>query len=327
MITTTFAQVVDSTYIAASPKEGFNSILHFFNQRVKLNYSERKSLEEQTLTIELKIDATGQVTEVGILGTRMASVIEKVQTVCLDLPTFNPATYNGQPVDGNYFFTISYQDDINYIFTTPSYQKLTLDDFELLEEGDFEVSIYFSGMTNSHFGNINRHLGWGGGFSAGVLLGTPRFSAGFDMSIYGNGLQQPFTINDTRPQNDAPPSLFLGAVVARELKSWENSALSMQMNLSMVVLNVITTEDPTVIEPVQFWGFSPGVRANYAFTIGKPRFVWYYGSPALFRNTIQVHAGFYPQLMKETQANGINFDIGLGYRMAFTEIANFKLKE
>ena len=321
------SQTPKTTFMPAEPEGGLDAVLSFLDKKVKLRRAERREVSNQELYVELEISEEGKVLSAKVVNAPVLSVAQKIQKACMDLPDFIPATYEGIEIESLYRFTLNYQKQAYF----PNPRNLYVpdyDEFAEIIEKPRKFDLYFNGSMNFFGGNIGQRLGLGGGIGFGMLFGGKHFSAGFDMTIYGNKLRRNFDLEDERKQYKAPPTFYVGLTLAKEWPLNKKRSIQLQSHFNFASMNLIPEEENGNRDFVHFDGFSTGLRCHYLILLGKPK-VSVYGAagPTLFKSFLHVYVGAFGHFLEEQQASGVLGEIGIGYRMRLRGIKEYTLKD
>ena len=141
-----------------------------------------------------------------------------------------------------------------------------------------------------------------------------------------NKLKKDFPIASLRPQNSAPPTLFIGLALSKSVMSGKRNELILQLELNMAFQNITAKLNDTDKEWTQFKGFSPGLVAHYLVQIGKSKFT-HYAEPMLTNHYINFHGAIRPLFYDVKQANGVMVELGFSYRLVGKYVEDYKLKK
>jgi len=241
---------------------------------------------------------------------------------------FNPAITDGVSVPTIYFMQLQFPSyemaNMKFnVFDGIDYRGVTIDDFEYMYKSNSRYDILVGGMTNSFFGKPSKHLGFGGGMKVDVAVTDKRkFIYGLNMSAYGNKLKEPYPINSSRDQFDAPSTLLVGAHFGK----WFNQ-FNLQAEFNFAVQNLTEKFGPDDTEWTQLNGWSSGVVVNYPIILGKEKPTIYYRAPSLLSSQLNLHFGVRYLKLPLNNATGMMAEFGISYRMAVYGVKDYKLKD
>lgn len=150
---------------------------------------------------------------------------------------------------------------------------------------------------------------------------------GFAMHIYGNTAKAYYPLPPDREHDKAPSTLLIGGIVGKEFKKQKHTKMSVQLELCYAVQNISSRTTNVDTDFIQWRGFTPGVVVNYQVFVGRDRMSHYYGAPIIFNNIMNLHAGIRPVFFNSQEASGLMMEIGLSYRMSFSNILSYELKQ
>ena len=321
------AQITDTLNEQASPKGGVNKLaVKFFG--IDFSKEQRLILEDKEIEFIFEITEEGEPTLSEINGVSDPSIIDSLENKATTIDNFNPGIRNGVAVPSIYFMRLSFPkyEMVPGDFRPQQgsvYKKLRLEDFEYIKTSNSRFDMLIGGMANQFIGSPANHLGFGGGMKVDIGFTTKsNYIFGLNMSFYGNPLKQEYPLNTNREQLKAPPTLLVGAIAGR----WFGK-FSIQAELNFAVQNVterIGDNDP---EWEQLRGWSPGLVVNYPIRIGKRQPLYYYGTPTVLENNLNLHFGLRHLSLSIPEASGFMAELGISYRMTLKEIEEYKLKE
>jgi len=204
-----------------------------------------------------------------------------------------------------------------------AYNEARYEDFEYINKSPQRLDLYIGGLMNQFAGNPANHLGTGGGMKIDISFTDKRqLLYGLNMSFYGNKLKKEYSINTTRPQFSAPPTLLVGIIFGK----WFNQ-FNIQTEFNIAVQNIVEKFGDNDPDWIQLKGWSPGIIINYPIKIGKDSPMYYYGAPSIFANNLNVHLGVRPIFLSIKEATGLMLELGFSYRMTLHKVQSYKLKD
>ena len=321
------AQVIDSLNQDVSPKGGLNQLaVKYYG--IDFTEEQRELLEDRKIEFIFIIDEQGKATLSEVNGIADSNIIDslKVRTSMID--NFNPRIRNGIAEPSIYFMRLVFpkyrMTDRHFaIFQGLAYNAAKLEDFEYIHKSNSRFDMIIGGLANQFFGNPSDHLRFGGGMKVDIsFTNKRRFFYGMNMSFYGNKLAMDYPLRTSREQNSAPPTLLLGAIFGK----WFDK-INIQGEINYAIQNVterLGDKDP---DWIQLRGWSPGIVINYTLDIGKEKTMYYYGTPSLFGNRINLHLGFRYVSLSIKQASGPMMELGISYRMVIHGVEEYKLSD
>lgn len=320
------AQVEKVLNQEAGPKEGINQLaLKYFG--IDFSKEQRKEIDEVEIELIFLIDETGSPTLSEINGVSNPDIIDSLKRKTSQLENFNPQVRDGVAQSSIYFMKLIYpRYKMNQrsfgLLQGSAYNQADLDDFESIVESGQRLDMLFGGFMNQFLGKPSKYLTLGGGMKLDLCFTTSnQMFYGMNMSFSGNGLKKDYPINSQREQT-APVSGIVGLTVGKWMSSY-----AVQFDLGLAVHNItkkIGDDDP---EWVQLNGWSPGIVFNYPILLGKEKPIYYYGSPSLLGNNLNLSFGLRYMKYSLREASGLMAELGIGYRMGLKGIKEYKLKD
>jgi len=321
------AQVSDTLSQNVSPKNGVNQLaIKYYG--IDFTKEQREEIENVEIEFIFSIDETGNPTLSEINGITNQDIIDSLKLKTEEIEDFNPQIRNGKSEPSIYFMKLTFPsykyNQRTYGFLQGSaYNEAKLEDFEYLKESNQRFDMIIGGLANQFFGKPSEHLGFGGGMKIDLgYAGKNNLIYGLNMSFYGNKLKQEYPINSTREQFSAPPTLLVGLIFGK----WFDK-FNIQGELNLGVQNItekIGENDP---DWIQLKGWSPGVVVNYPIKLGKSNPMYYYGSPVLLENNLNLHFGLRYIKLSINEATGLMAEFGVSYRMVIKGVNEYKLKD
>jgi hypothetical protein len=321
------AQIIDTLNEEASPKGGVNKLAtKFFG--IDFSQEQRSILEDKVIEFIFEVSEKGEPTLSEINGINEPSIIDSLKNKSRTLENFNPRIENGVAVPSIYFMQLSFPkyELVPRDFRSQQgkeYKKVKLEDFEYIKTSNSGFDLLIGGMANQFIGNPANYLGLGGGMKVDMGFRTnQKYFFGLNMSFYGNTLKSEYPLNTNREQLDAPPTLLFGVLAGK----WFGN-FNIQTELNTAVQNVtekIGDNDP---DWEQLKGWSPGLVINYLVKIGKGKPMYYYGTPTIYGNNINLHFGLRYLSLSISEASGFMAELGISYRMTVNEIEEYRLKD
>lgn len=320
------AQSADTLNQETSPKGGINALALEY---LKINFSkeQRAKLNDIALEFIYQIDPFGKPTLEAVHGVDDPGIIDSLQNRTQRLQNFNPKIVNGAPQAAIYIMRLQFPGNKmtdsrwgrsqSYL-----YREAKLTDFEYIHESGERLDALFGGLVNQFIGNPAKHLKLGGGMKVEVsYTAKNQLIYGLGMSFYGNKLKKEYPLSVNREQLSAPPTLFIGGIFGK----WFHR-FNLQLELNYAIQNVTAKKEEDDPDWVQLKGWSPGIIFNYPIKFGKDKPYYYYGSPSIFNNHVNLHLGLRPLLLSLKEASGGMIELGISYRMAFHFVDEYKIK-
>ncbi|KAA5544229.1 hypothetical protein [Adhaeribacter rhizoryzae] len=325
-----YSQAVDTLNTPAKPRDGLTQLALAY-YKIKFTKEQRKQLVGVELEFIYSVTPDGTPTLEEVHGTNEPAIIDSLKRITSLLPKFQPKRENGINESDLLFMKLQFpryrvaaEPLHNYNF---GYKAFTLNDLEYIHKSGSRIDGLIGVLGNGFAGNAGKHLGLGGGMKMDMLYtGKNGFGGGMTMSFYGNKLKEPYPLQVTRAQNNAPPTLFLGIIASKLLSQKEQSNFNLQLELNYAIQNVTPKESENDKDWVQLQGFSPGLVANYALKIGKDKLYYYYGSPMLYSNYFNLNGGIRPIFFNLKEASGLMLEFGISFRMGMHGVTEYKLK-
>jgi len=322
----TYAQVIDSVNQEVSPKGGINQLaIKYYG--INFTKDQRKRIENIEIEFIYFIDEVGNPTLSEINGVTDSDIVDSLRNKTAELERFNPRIKDGIPETSIYFMKLTFP---AYKFTKrtygllqgSAYREAKLEDFEYINESGQRFDIVIGGFLNQFLGNPSKYLSTGGGMRADInYSGKNRIIYGLNLSFAENGLRLDYPINSTRKQA-SPTSGFVGCSIGK----WFNN-FNIQGEISAAVHNLtekIGDNDP---DWVQLQGWSPGIIINYTILLGKQNPLYYYGTPSLLENNLDLHFGVRYVKYSLKEASGLMTELGVSYRMTVKRVEAYKFKD
>lgn len=321
------AQAIDSLDQEVSPKGGSHELALVY-YGIEFSKAQRERLKRVEIEFIYIIDETGVPTLREINGVSDPEILDSLRNKTAEIPPFNPRIRHGKPVPALYFMMLEFPSYKPAPFTSgwlqraAAYNEAKLEDFEYLIESGQRLDLMVGGLAHQFIGSPSRYLAFGGGAKIDVgYAGKNRLIYGMNMSVYTNKLRQPYPISTTREQLNAPVTLLVGLVFGK----WLND-FNVQGELNFAVQNVTPSFGNPDPGWVQLEGWSPGVVLNYPIKFGKSTPSYYYGSPAIMENNLNLHFGIRYVKLSLAEATGMMVEFGVGYRVATKGVKEYKLK-
>ncbi len=327
------SQVVDSLNFIPGPINGINELaLQYY--KIDFNKEQRAKLEGVELEFIFKVDTVGRAILEKVNGVQDSTILEILRNTTQNSVKFYPRTENGQKEASIYFMKLRFptyqtiRNQLGYfkVYKTPRYG---MDDFEQLNLSGKRVDALFGAVTNGFLGLVSDYLGVGGGMKIEIMLrgrGKKGFGGGLLMSFYSNELKKDFPIASLRPQNSAPPTLFIGLAVSKSVMSEKRRELILQLELNMAVQNITPKLGDMDKDWTQFKGFSPALVAHYLVQFRKSQFT-HIAEPLITNHYVNFHAAIRPLFYGVKEANGVMLELGLSYRLVGKYVEDYKLKK
>ena len=328
---TAYSQVSDSS-ITGSDQKSSSTKLALAYYKIKFTKEQRKQLAQVNLELMLHVDSEGNLTLEDVKGTTDEAIIDSLKRTTRLAPKFPPRIVNGAKEEAIYFMEFQYpKRTISQGAFTPfnslGYKRYALDDFEFIRKSGRRMDMVFGGTSNGFLGQAGNHLGVGGGMKIDFMFtGKKGYGLGFITSFYGNKLKKEYQLNTSREQYSTPPTMVMGASLSKFIAQQERREFTLQVDICYAIQNLTARLTETDQGWIQLQGFSPGVVANYLIKIGKDHPDYYYGSPFLRNNYINLHGAIRPVFYNLKQASGTLVEFGISYRMGLHQIREYKLK-
>jgi hypothetical protein len=321
------AQIQNTLNQEVSPKGGVQSLaIKYYG--IDFSKEQRAFLKDKEIEFVFLVDEEGVPILSEINGITVVAIIDSLKNKTKEIDNFNPRIRNGIAEKSIYFMNLVFP---TYKMTKKQYGMLlgatyneaNLEDFEYINKSGTRFDMLIGGVINQFIGNPSNHLGLGGGMNIDISYTDKKsFLYGLNMNIYGNKLKSPYPINTIREQFSAPPTLLVGAIFGK----WFGK-FNIQGEIDIAVQNLtekVGNNDP---DWVQLKGWSSGIIFNYPIKFGKENTMYYYGSPNLFSNNLNLHLGLRYLSLSIKEASGIMAEIGVSYRMTLSGVKDYKLKD
>lgn len=321
------AQIQDSVNQEVSPKGGINNLaVKYYG--IDFNKEQRLLLKDQEVEFIFQIDERGNPNLSEVNGINNIAIIDSLKNKTRNIENFNPRIRNGVAEPSIYFMQLVFP---TYKMTKSSFELLRgsaynearLEDFEYIKKLNTRFDLIIGGMANQFIGKPANHLGFGGGMKIDMsFTDKKKYLYGLNMSFYGNKLKKEYPLNTNREQFSAPPTLLVGAIFGK----WFNR-INIQSEFNVAIQNItekIGDNDP---EWIQLKGWSPGIVVNYPIKLGRENPMYYYGSPTLFLNNLNLHFGLRYLFLSINEASGLMAELGISYRMTLKGVKEYKLKD
>lgn len=320
-------QQVDPYNQVVSPKIGVNQlVIKYYG--IEFSKEQRKQLNNVELELIYSVDQLGNPTLSEINGTSDLVIIDSLKNKTKEIGLFNPQINDGEAVSSIYFVRFTFP---RYATSQRSfgmlqgyeYNEAEFEDFEYIIESGRRYDLYVGGMVNQFMGKPGSYLQTGGGMKIDLTYTDKnQLIYGMNMSMYGNRLKQKYPINSQREQVKAPPTLLVGLVFG---KRFDQFSIQGEINIGAQNITKKLSENDT--DWVQLNGWSPGVLVNYPIRFGKLTPTYYYGTPSLQENNINVHFGVRFMQFSIKEATGVMMELGVGYKLGMKGIQKYKLKD
>lgn len=311
----------DTTYTPSEPVGGIEMLaLAFYD--IEFTGEQRKVLSQKPLEYFFYVSDAGVARLESVNGINNSAILDSLYSFRENLPPFTPATRGGVAVQSLYSMQMTFPDyDVAFVnFGSRPVGKYRLADFDTLAVDHNYFQMLIGGYACGFTGTANDFLKTGGGLKFEVLgFGSKQMYYGMNMAFNGNKQKKPYFVDDERDQNEVPPTLFLGVTVGRFVDNF-----LVQLDANIVVQNIVSVDTNSEEDPVQFWGFSPGLIVNYPIPIASRINISYLGQFQT-NHYINLHAGYRSLFMDDNQGLGGMWEVGVSYRIGTRQLKYFKL--
>ncbi|WP_157593076.1 hypothetical protein [Rufibacter tibetensis] len=301
----------------------------------KINFTQeqRQYLTEKSIELIFPISAEGKAKLEKINGVTDPVILDSLVQASARVPRFRPKEVNGVKQAAVYFYPLRYP---AYGGTRPisrfdemyRYHTAKLEDLEHVHLSGKRLEIVFGFMANSFYGKAAEYLEAGGGMKVELqYVGKKGIGSGLIMDFYGNNLKKPYPIASTREQNSGPPTLLVGMGLNKALVRKERKELFVQAELALAFHNVTPRQGDTDEEYTQFIGGGPGLVAHYLLQVGKSKPSASYGTPALSKHYVNLHAGLRSLYYSQREASGLMVEAGISYRFGTHMVDSYQWKQ
>lgn len=323
-----YAQEQDSLNQQASPIGGLNQLaIKYYG--IEFSKEQRQRIEGVEIELIYDIDALGNpmLAEVNGLADTDTDIVDSLKNKTRTIGRFYPQIRDGIAVPSIYFVQLTFpsyqlsQHTYGYLQAS-AYREAELQDFEYMKESGARMDLLFGGFANQFVGKPAKHLSLGGGMKVELnYTAKNKMFYGINMSFAQNGLKKDYPIATFRKQI-SPVSGFIGLSVGRWFSDY-----NLQLDVAMAFQNVTERMGENDNGWVQLEGWSPGLIFNYPILLGKQKPMYYYGSPTLYGNYINLSLGLRYVDYSLKEASGIMAELGVSYRMGIKMISEYKLKD
>lgn len=326
-ITATYAQNNEEWDEEPSPRKGIHALGDAY---LEISFSERQEMRlvNRTIELTLAIDVQGGATLKEVKGIRDREIIALFVQKTRELEPFQPGIKNGFPEPSTYILILTFGYEVDPEeepgelwdeWDTP----IRFTDFASIERSNLRVDFLLSGGVSQLTGNIANHLGIGGGARIGFsLVDKKKFTYGFYVNGFDNSLRSEYPISTLREHKTNPFSMFMGASFGK----WFNN-FGVQAELGRVIHQVtepVGEDDPLEI---RWEGWSPGFILQYALPLGRETIIREDSNLSLAKFNINLHAGCRYMGLPVPQAQGFMLEFGLGIRMNYQRVRDYKFAE
>lgn len=321
------AQVNDTLNQDVSPMNGINQLaIKYYG--IDFTKEQRKEIENVEIEFIYLIDEFGNPTLSEINGITNKEILDSLQNKTNEIGTFKPQKRNGVAVQSIYFMKLTFP---KYKFSRKSisllqgiaYNEAKLEDFEYINKSGSRIDLTAGVIMNQFFGKPSDYLSFGSGMKFELSF-TDKKSLiyGLNMNFYGNKLKKDYPITSIREQNSSIPTLLVGMIFGKWFKVY-----NVQAEINLGVQNITEKLGGNDLEWVQLKGWSTGMVANLPVNLRKPRPMYYYGSPILFENNLNLNFGLRYVNFSLKEASGFMTELGVSYKFVGKRIKEYKLKE
>lgn len=313
---------IDSLNSMPGPKEGVNNLAQQF---LKINFTpgQRVLLDDVRVELIFYVDSLGKATLQEVNGIYDRAIFDSLYQKAEELPAFYPMQVNGRKEASIYSMILDYP-----TYTGPGSLEdgppLPEDLDEIVTGGrtDCLIGALFSGPV----GNMNEHIGLGGGMKVDLLFtGRRGYGGGVFINASFYDLEKDYPMNNNRPQNGSQPILLLGLALDRIIELNSGREIIFQLELGYAIQNMSPSTD-TDPEALQLFGFSPGISVHYAMKAGHDRITNNRAEPSIVNHRVNFHVGFNPVFFDLKSASGMLWEIGASYRLTYKAIRSYKLR-
>lgn len=292
-----------------------------------INFSseQRQQLKGRELEFVFSVNADGSASLYKVNGVAAPDILDSLYSTILPNPAFHPRVVNGITEGTVYFLNLTYPR-----YGHPGsyhYKEPGLSDFDYIDTSGPRMDMLLGGVFHTLAGNTQDYLRSRGGGKVDLLFTNGKGNGGgLVMTAFGNSLKRAYPVPTLRPQDKNQAILLVGGAYVRRWLEKGRRELSVQLELNYALQNLVTTNPPDDNYYVQVQGVSPGVILNYSVPLGRDRLSNYYGRPALVRNKANFHGAIRPLFMDNREASGCLFELGVGYRLQFIFVREFRLR-
>lgn len=318
---------LDSLNQEVSPIGGINTLATKY-YGTEFTKEQRLLLKNKEIEFIFQVDELGIPTLSEINGTTNTAIIDSLKARTKYINNFNPRIRNGIPEPSIYFMQLTFptysifKNQIGILQGTV-YSEAEIKDFEYIKFSNIRVDMVIGGVMNQFIGEPFNYLKTGGGMHLDVsVTGRKNYIYGLGMNAYGNGSKKDYPLSTSKEQFSSPSTFLIGAIFGK----WFNK-FSIQSEFHLAVQNVVEKLSDNDPEWIQLDGWSPGVLINYPIRLGKQRPMYYYGTPSILENNINLHFGLRYLFLSIPEASGIMAEVGVSYRMGLRYVKEYKLND
>lgn len=322
----TVTATAQNQVVEAEPIGGVHRLsLNFLS--INFTDNQRELLTARNLEFVFSVRADGSASLYKVNGVEAPDILDSLYNKVLPNPAFHPRVVDGVAEGTMFFMHLTfplYGLRENYAY---HYKEPRLSDFEYIDTSGPRMDVLMAGMYHVLAGNMQHYLqSRGGGKFDMVFTNGMGNGGGLVMNFYGNGLNRPYPVITLRPQDKTQMIMMVGGAYIRRWREKSRRELSVQFEINYTIQNLVNISPPDDNYHVQVQGVSPGVVVNYSVPLGRDRLSNYYGRPALIRNKANFHTAIRPIFMDNREASGCLFEVGVGYRLQFIFVREFKLR-
>lgn len=322
-----YGQTANTIHQEVGPKGGLNKLALLY-YGIEFTKEHRKEIEGVEIEFVFEVDETGKAQLAELNGVANSIIEDSLMSKNKEMIEFLPSIKDGIAQSAFYFMKLtlpSYQETeiVRGWWMADAYREAKLEDFAVLKKSNRRFDILFGGAVNQFIGSPSNYLKIGGGIKMDLTYANQnQYYYGLLMAAYFNGRKKDYSISSTREQFSSVPSIVMGAIIGK----WYDK-FGLQAELSFAAQNITEKLNDSDKDWVQFRGFSPALVLNYPMRFGKDKPYYYYGSPALYSNYMNLHLGVRHWFLSEKEASGLMLEFGLAYRLVVHGINEYQFRK
>lgn len=330
--TNLFSANLDSLKLDAEPAGGIEELARAFFS-IPFPEELRVELDRKRVELIFYIDELGVPELEAVIGIDHPRIIDSFIQKTAEIPLFEAAQINGNYLESYYVLILTYPslDALRHNFyrqRLKEFCETNYQDFRNIEFHSFSSELVVGGFFSPLMGNINNYAKAGGGFfmTASYHLKN-NWSAGFSLNLSFHKVKEPIPIQSPNPRLNSLQIGNLGLLAGKWFSLAEKpNAFKVQLDLSMVFINVtkrLSENDPNW---EQIRGFSPALSFHYPILIGNPSKPLNCRLASLSYHQLNLHTTIRPLFTDNSHANGLMFEMGASYRLSSRRVKSWELK-
>lgn len=318
-----FVSAQDSTYVPAKPPISVARMMIYYYD-IKWTDEQWAALTGQSIELFYLIDEVGEPFLQASRGLPDQVYRDSMDIATGRMPYFTPAYRDGIAEESVYSIQFSFpayrQDTSGTPIFFNLFQAVSPDELATDYKRDFNaIFLDFNLNYINHLGRPDAYLHGGGGFD--MFIGgrfADQWSAALAVGTEFTGKKQPFPDDPIPDRDDQATGVWIGGLINRDLRSTDQSILSLRGELAYGALNAANRVDPDEDEGwVQYRGVHTGISVNYALRFSK-----YTPNPGIMGDVvtarysaINFNAGLRYRYYGDKEGTGAFWFIGVGYRL------------